>query len=150
MHRDHIVAFRERLSALVAGQLSPEDLGPEQRVDLVIGLDQATGQLEELLGLLEPCGMGNAAPVLGVRDVTLARWKLIPAREPKHLRGELVSGDAKLPCIGFGWADRLTEGWRPGAPVRVDAAFRLEIDTYTGAPILQARMSALAPARSAG
>jgi single-stranded-DNA-specific exonuclease len=150
MHRDHIAAFRERLSALVAGQLSPEDLGPEQRVDLVIGLDEARPELEELLGLLEPCGMGNAAPVLGVRDVTLARWKLIPAREPKHLRGELVSGEARLPCIGFGWADRLPEGWRPGAPVRVDAAFRLEIDTYTGAPILQARLSALAPARSAG
>lgn len=150
MHRDHIAAFRERLSALVAGQLSPEDLGPEQRVDLVIGLDDATPQLEELLGLLEPCGMGNPAPVLGVRDVTLARWKLIPAREPRHLRGELVSGDARLPCIGFGWADRLPEGWRPGASVRVDAAFRLEIDTFTGEPVLQARLSALAPARGAG
>jgi hypothetical protein len=61
-----------------------------------------------------------------------------------------VSGGAKLPCIGFGWADRLPEGWRPPAPVRVDAAFRLEIDSYTGEPILQARLSALAPARSAG
>jgi single-stranded-DNA-specific exonuclease len=150
MHRDHIAAFRERLSALVAGQLSPEDLGPEQRVDLVIGLDEATPQLEELLGLLEPCGMGNPAPVLGVRDVTLARWKLMPAREPRHLRGELVSGEARLPCIGFGWADRLPEGWRPGASVRVDAAFRLEIDTFTGEPVLQARLSALAPARGAG
>jgi single-stranded-DNA-specific exonuclease len=150
MHRDHLAAFRERLSALVAGQLSPEDLGPEQRVDLVIGLDEATQELEELLGLLEPCGMGNAAPVLGVRDVTLARGKLIPAREPRHLRGELVSGTARLPCIGFGWADRLPEGWQPGAPMQVDAAFRLEMDTYTGEPILQARLSALAPARSAG
>jgi single-stranded-DNA-specific exonuclease len=150
MHRDQIAAFRERLSALVAGQLSPTDLGPEQRVDLEIGLEDATPQLEEFLGLLEPCGMGNAAPVLGVRDVTLARWRLMPAREPRHLRGELVQGDRRLPCIGFGWADRLPDGWRPGAPVQVDAAFRLEIDTFTGEPILQARLSALAPARSAG
>jgi single-stranded-DNA-specific exonuclease len=150
MHRDRIAAFRERLSALVAGQLSPDELGPEQRVDLVIGLHEATPELEQLLGLLEPCGMGNAAPVLGVRDVTLANWKLIPAREPKHLRGELVDGRTRLPCIGFGWADRLPAGWRPGAPVLVDAAFRLEIDTFTGTPILQARLCALAPARSPG
>jgi single-stranded-DNA-specific exonuclease len=150
MHRDRIAAFRERLSALVAGQLSPEELGPEQRVDLVIGLHEATPQLEHLLGLLEPCGMGNAAPVLGVRDVVLANWKLIPGREPKHLRGELIDGPAKLPCIGFGWVDRLPAEWRPGARVAVDAAFRLEFDTFTGTPILQARLCALAPARSQG
>jgi len=150
MHRDRIAEFRERLNTLVAGQLSPAELGPEQRVDVVIGLHEVTPVLEQLLGQLEPCGMGNAAPVLGVRDVTLANWKLIPAREPKHLRGELMSGQTRLPCIGFGWADRLPGDWRPGAPVSVDAAFRLELDTFTGTPTLQARLSALAPARSQG
>ena len=134
----------------MAGQLSPDELGPEQRVDVVIGLHEVTPVLEQLLGQLEPCGMGNAAPVLGVRDVTLANWRLIPAREPKHLRGELVSGQTRLPCIGFGWADRLAGDWRPGAPVAVDAAFRLELDTFTGTPTLQARLCALAPARSQG
>jgi len=148
MHRDRITAFRERLSALVAGQLTLEELGPEQRVDLVLGLHEVTPELERLLGLLEPCGMGNAAPVLGVRDVQLTNWRLIPAREPKHLRGELVSGAVRLPCIGFGWADRLPDGWRPGQPVPVDAAFRLEVDSFTGTPILQARLCALAPAGS--
>lgn len=148
MHRDRIAAFRERLSALVARQLAPDELGPEQRVDLVIGLDEVTPELEQLLGLLEPCGMGNAAPVLGVRDVLLINWRLMPARDPKHLRGDLVAGDVRLPCIGFGWADRLPEGWRPGQPVRVDAAFRLEVDTFTGVPLLQARLCALAPAGS--
>jgi single-stranded-DNA-specific exonuclease len=148
MHRDRIAAFRERLNALVAGQLSPDDLGPEQRVDVVLGLEEVTPTLEELLRLLEPCGTGNSAPVLGVRDVLLTNWRLMPARDPKHLRGDLVSGGARLPCIGFGWADRLPDGWRPGQAVRVDAAFRLEVDSFTGVPVLQARLCALTPAGS--
>ena len=94
--------------------------------------------------------MGNAAPVLGVRDVTLARWKLIPAREPKHLRGELVSGEARLPCIGFGWADRVPRGGDPGLRCAWTPRSASRSTTEPARRSLQARLSALAPARSAG
>ena len=60
-----------------------------------------------------------------------------------------TNGDP-LDLLLRGWADRLAGDWRPGAPVAVDAAFRLELDTFTGTPTLQARLCALAPARSQG
>ena len=47
IRRDRLDAFRERFNALVAGKLTPEELGPEQRVDIELPRGQAseTGQV---------------------------------------------------------------------------------------------------------
>ena len=118
--------------------IAPDALGPEQRVDLVIGLDEATDDLERLVRHLEPCGMANPAPVFAVRGVRFAD----PARVGNgHLRGFLTDGRVRLCAIGFGWADRVP--WL-GAGL-VDAAFRLERNEYRGQSTLQARLLALVP-----
>ena len=52
----------ERFCALARESLGLDDLGPEQRVDLEIGLGEATSELERLCRHLEPCGAGNATP----------------------------------------------------------------------------------------
>ena len=143
IRRDRLEAFRERFASVARGQLSPDDLGPEQRVDLVIGLEEATDDLERLCRYLEPCGMGNPSPVFGVRAVRLAGHGRVGAN---HLRGVLDDGTARLSAIGFQWADRVP--WLAEAGGQLDAAFRVERNEFNGTSTLQARLVALSPCRA--
>jgi single-stranded-DNA-specific exonuclease len=141
LRRDRFDAFRERFERVAAMQLGTTDLGPEQRVDLEIPLSGATDELERLIRHLEPCGMGNPAPVFGVRGVGFTRWQRVGTN---HLRGTLEGKDAALGAIGFQLADRVP--WLGQEPV--DAAFRLEQNEYQGRTSLQARLLSLIPHQS--
>ena len=140
IRRDRFEAFRERFAAAVREAVPPADLGPEQRVDLVIGLEEATDDLERFCRHLEPCGMGNPGPVFGVRKAAFAEPRRVGAN---HLRGALLVPGARLEAIAFQWADRVP--WLGSAPV--DAAFKLERNDWNGRSTLQARVVALAPAQ---
>ncbi|TFG49661.1 MAG: single-stranded-DNA-specific exonuclease RecJ, partial [Gemmatimonadales bacterium] len=89
IQRDRLEAFRERFVAEANRLLRPDDLVPEQRVDVVLTLEEATPELESLCQFLEPCGMGNPGPVFAARGV----W-LDGAREvgKGHLKGVLRAG----------------------------------------------------------
>jgi single-stranded-DNA-specific exonuclease len=142
IRRQNLEAFRERFGGIARQSLAPEDLGPEQRVDLEVELQELTYELERLCRYLEPCGTGNTSPVFGVRGVRFAgRFRVGQG----HLKGTLDDGRYRLPVIGFQWADRVP--WLNDAPV--DAAFRLEINEWNGQLSLQARLCALGPAASA-
>jgi single-stranded-DNA-specific exonuclease len=143
VRRDNLGAFRTRFAGVARQLLGPDDLGPEQRVDLEISLAQATSDFERLARYLEPCGAGNPTPVLGVRGVRFSRRAIVGSG---HLKGMLEDGDAQLSAIGFQWADRAA-GLGDGP---VDAAFRLELNDWQGFSTLQARLCALAPAAIAG
>jgi single-stranded-DNA-specific exonuclease len=138
IRRSQLDAFRERLTQVARERLTLEDLGPEQRIDLEVSLDEVTPELERLTRHLEPSGAGNPAPVFGVRNVQFARRAIVGNG---HLKGVLQDGEAQLPAIAFQWADRAaTLGSGP-----VDAAFRLETNEWQGQSTLQARLCALAP-----
>lgn len=131
--RDKFDAFRERFDGLARAQLSPEDLLPEQRVDLLIDLEDATPDLERLCRYLEPCGMGNPAPVFGVRGIRLGDRRRVGNG---HLKGVMRAAEARLDAIGFNWADRVP--WLGDNPV--DICFKLETNVWNGRESLQARI----------
>lgn len=135
IRRDQVGAFRERFNALAREQLVPADLGPEQRVDLILDLSDATADLERTIRHLEPCGLGNAGPVFGVRGV-----RAVDARKVggNHVKLLLTQGEARLEAIGFGWADRA-----PRLDAPLDVAFRLEENVFQGRTALQARVVAM-------
>jgi len=142
LRRDRFEAFRERFEGVAAERLDPADLGPEQRVDIEIPLGDATSDLERLIRHLEPCGMGNPAPVFGVRGVGLTRRQRVGGN---HLRGTLLGDGGSLGAIAFRMADRIDDlGDGP-----VDATFRLEQNEFRGQTELQARVLSLAPHRRA-
>jgi single-stranded-DNA-specific exonuclease len=140
IRRERLDAFRARFAEVARRTLAPEDLGPEQRVDVEIALRDATPDLERLARYLEPCGAGNPAPVLGVRGVRLTRRAVVGSG---HLKGVLEDADARVDAIAFQWADRAA-GLGDGP---VDAAFRLETNEWQGISTLQARLCAITPAQ---
>jgi len=138
IQRDRLEAFRGRFGDIARETLAPEDLGPEQRVDLEVGLHEVTRDLERLCRYLEPCGQGNSSPVFGVRGV---RWTNRSVVGSGHLKGMLDDGNCKVSVIGFQWADRVP--WL--GDDLVDAAFRIECNEWNGTSTLQARLCALTP-----
>ncbi len=140
IRRERFESFRERFESVAGAELPPEELGPEQRIDLEVSLLELTEELERLCRHLEPCGMGNPAPVFGVRGVGFTRRQVVGAN---HLRGLFEHQGGILPAIAFQQADRLS--WLTDEPV--DAAFKLEQNEYRGIPSLQARVVSLVPHR---
>jgi single-stranded-DNA-specific exonuclease len=140
LRRERLEAFRERFAAVARETLSDFDLGPEQRIDLVLDLAEVDDDLERLCRHLEPCGMGNPSPVFGSRGVRLDGARRVG---PGHLKGTLAGGGSRLAAIGFGWADRA-----PQVEV-LDVAFRLEQNEWQGEVSLQARIVALTVAGQA-
>ncbi len=138
IHRSRLDAFRERFGDVARQTLAPEDLGPEQRVDLPLRLHEVTPDLERLCRYLEPCGQGNSSPVFGVRGVRFTNRSVVGSG---HIKGVLDDGTTRLSVIGFQWADRAT--WLGDDPV--DAAFRIECNEWNGMSTLQARLCALSP-----
>ncbi|HEX6616762.1 MAG TPA: single-stranded-DNA-specific exonuclease RecJ [Gemmatimonadales bacterium] len=143
IRRDRLDAFRDRFAEFARGQLGPDDLGPEQRVDLELGLHEATAELERLCRHLEPCGAGNASPVFGVRGVRLTGRSRVGNG---HLKATLDDGTTRLAAIGFQWADRVP--WLGDG--LVDAAFRLDTNEWNGNVTLQARLCAVGPHEGGG
>lgn len=142
VRRDRLDAFRARFAEVCAKQLDPATLGPEQRVDLELGLGEASEELERLCRHLEPCGMGNPGPVFLARDARLVDWSYV-GQKSEHLRGTLKDDAGGLAAIGFQFADRVQ--WLNSTD-SVDAAFRLERNEFRGRTSLQARLVGLAPA----
>lgn len=134
VRRDNLEAFRDAFDAAARSRLSDEDLIPTQRIDLVTRVDALDGNLERLIGHLEPCGAGNPAPIFGVRDASVRDVKTVGAN---HLKFSIRDGTGSIPAIGFGWSDRVKEGWWHEP---VDIAFRLDRNEWRGNSTLQARV----------
>ncbi len=139
IRRSRLEEFRDRFARVAREALAPEDLGPEQRVDLVVPLTEVTRDLERLCRHLEPSGSGNPSPVFGVRGV---RFVEVAHLRNGHLKGLLDDGHGRVAAIGFHLADRAA--WLGDSPV--DAAFRIECNEWQGTTTLQARLCALTPA----
>ena len=120
IRRDRLDEFRERFGDIARETLGPDDLGPEQRVDLELGPARGTRELERMCRHLEPCGAGNASPVFGVRGVRFVGRCAGRQRPPQGHAGR--RHHAGSGAIGFQWADRVP--WLGDG--LVDAAFRLE------------------------
>ncbi len=135
---DRIAAFREAFNAVATEAIAAHDLGPEQRVDLELGADEVNDDLERWGRHLEPCGMGNPAPVFGLRGARLGGPRTVGSN---HLKATLDASGRRLDAIAFNWADRA----EPLHGLDVDVAFRLERNEWQGRSALQARVLALGP-----
>jgi single-stranded-DNA-specific exonuclease len=136
MARERVPEFAARFNAVARASLTAEDLVPELRVDLEIPLDDVNDEFEAVLRHMEPCGVGNPAPVLVARGVILAAAPRSVGKD--GLRLSFASGSHALPAIGWGMAPRAAE-LSVGQPI--DIAFRIDRDEWKGASRLQARLA---------
>ncbi|HEY6223372.1 MAG TPA: single-stranded-DNA-specific exonuclease RecJ [Gemmatimonadales bacterium] len=143
VRRERYPEFRVAFLEVAAQLLRAEDLVPAQRIDLELPLANLSEDLERLMRHLEPCGMGNPAPVFGVRGARAVGARRVGTN---HLKFLLDDGSGALPAIGFQVADQVPEGWLQHP---LDVAFRLERDDWQGRSTLQARVATIAPSGGA-
>jgi len=114
--------FRGKFTALAARNLQPEALKPRLTIDARIDVaDLQHGHLEEL-SLLEPCGMGNPAPVFCARGVAPVHGPDV--LKEKHVRFRVRGREELLAAIYFNGASEEF----PRAPW--DVAFKLVRNEY--------------------
>jgi single-stranded-DNA-specific exonuclease len=132
---DRVPEFARRFNEVAASRLSFDDLMPEIRVDLETLLGDADEKLEYVFQHLEPCGMGNPAPVLMIRGAVAASAPRIVGKD--GLKIEFKQGDQRITALGWGMGYRRDEVRESES---YDVAFKLERDDYRGIPRLQARL----------
>jgi single-stranded-DNA-specific exonuclease len=108
----------------------------EVRADVEVQLRDLTDGLEALLRHVEPCGVGNPAPVLVARAVRVVASPKIVGKDGLRLR--LEQDGTELSALGWGMAWRAPE---VTAGATIDVAFRLERDEWNGESQLQARLA---------
>jgi single-stranded-DNA-specific exonuclease len=140
LKRSNLDRFRTAFNDAAREDLTPDDLIPTQRIDIVGNVQSFDDDLERLMRHLEPCGAGNPAPVLGVERAFVRRPETVGSN---HLKFTLDDGTGRLPAIGFGWADRVDRDW---IEEPVDVALRLDRHEWRGANTLQARVVNIKPA----
>jgi single-stranded-DNA-specific exonuclease len=125
--RDRVDEFARRFNEVARETLRPEDLVPELRADLEVELQDVSDNLEALFRHIEPCGIGNPAPVLVARGVRVAASPRTVGKD--GLRVMLHQNGTQLAAIGWGMAWRSPE-LTVGA--MVDVAFKLDRDDWNG------------------
>lgn len=134
--RENVAAFAERFNDVARATLTPADLIPELRADILVDLSQVNEDLEALLRHVEPCGIGNPSPVLVARGVTVVGQAKAVGKD--GLRVMIEQNGTRLTALGWGMGHRASE-LTPG--VAIDVAFRLERDEWNGESRLQARLA---------
>ncbi|HWO87774.1 MAG TPA: single-stranded-DNA-specific exonuclease RecJ [Gemmatimonadales bacterium] len=138
--RARLGEFRDAFNRAVGEQVSADQLFPTQRVDAVLSLADITSELERLLRTLEPTGMGNPSPVFGLKSVRL-EGEPRPIGEA-HVRLVLTDGERRLRTVAWGQREAV-EAVVSGASC-LDAAVKLELDTWMGRDTVEGRLVALA------
>jgi single-stranded-DNA-specific exonuclease len=134
--RNRVDEFATRFNTVARSRLEPEDLVPELRIDLEVSLDDVTHDLDAMLRHLEPCGVGNPAPVLIARQARLAAPPQVVGRTGLKLR--LARSRGEFVVIGWDMAPRAAE---LSMEQPLDVAFRLERDEWNGESRLQGKLA---------
>lgn len=133
LEEDAFEAFRVRLLEHAQSHLSEQDLQARLTVDLLIRPADIGMATVKALEPLEPFGEGHPVPVFGAQGCRIARVRAI-GRRNEHLKMELRFGDTRCGAVWWNMGDAAA-ALHPGA--RVDVAFALQADRYTGADAVQ-------------
>lgn len=102
IHRANFDEFRKKFVQAAAARLSAEDLVPRLKLDTRIDVTELDHSHLEELSLLEPCGMGNPAPVFYARGVAPVHGPDV--LKEKHVRFRVRGRDDLLAAIYFNGA----------------------------------------------
>lgn len=137
IRKENFDAFRERFSQAAAGQLKAADLVPRLTLDAEVDLSDLDFSHLEELSLLEPCGMGNPAPVFYSGPVAPVYGPDV--LKQKHVRFRVRGRAELLSAIYFNGA----HDDFPQAPW--DLAFKLVRNEYRQRVSMQLEVQHLRP-----
>ena len=131
---EHLAELRTRLEAIAAEKLGQLSLAPVLRIDAELELADLDFAVCTLLNGLEPHGEANPQPVFVTQAASVVPDSVRQVgRESQHLKFRVCGqgSTSEWDAIGF----RMGE-WADGLPGRVDVAYSVEMNDYSGRPQL--------------
>ncbi|MGZ6142768.1 MAG: single-stranded-DNA-specific exonuclease RecJ, partial [Myxococcales bacterium] len=140
--------FADALESEARAKLDPEQLTPRLRIDAELRPADIGMKLAEQVRRLAPFGAGNPEPVFLCSELTANEVRLLPDKRgagPGHLklrlgqlRGVAEVDPPEFDAIGFGLG-----GTSLAVGSRLDAAFQLAVDNWSGSDRLQLKLKDL-------
>ncbi|MFQ5340324.1 MAG: single-stranded-DNA-specific exonuclease RecJ [Anaerolineae bacterium] len=121
---DKLPALRTRLNEIAQRELAGVDLVPALPIDAEWPLAQLTPQTFRTLSELEPFGVGNPAPLLLARSVTLRNFAAV-GDEENHLRLKLQQDRVIWDAMAFRQGH-----WANNLPEMLDIVYTPKIDVW--------------------
>jgi single-stranded-DNA-specific exonuclease len=146
VRNEDIPELRERLWAIARAELAGQDLRPTLQIDRWLVPHELTLSLAEDLGLLEPTGQDNAQPLFASAGLRVSDVQAV-GKDGQHLRFALRDDDTGLTYGAIGFRMGGNGGYQPERGEKVDAAYRLEQNTWRDETRLQLRLEDLRPAQ---
>jgi len=137
LKNEHLPELRRRLEAIATRKLSGIDLTPVLKIDCEYDLADRDLALCELLQQLEPYGEGNPQPVFVSHGLEVVPYSVrTVGSEGQHLKLRVRAPGSRIEwdAIAFRMG-----AWAGGLPGRLDLAYNLEMNDYSGAPQLNVR-----------
>jgi single-stranded-DNA-specific exonuclease len=121
----------ERLRKIAKDKLKGIDHQPTLEIDAEISFDELDDSLLSFIDRLQPCGIGNPVPMLGVKGVQVISSKVV-GNNQKHLKLMLKKDGRLFDAIAFRMGHLLEQ-----LPGSIDVAFHIERNVYMGYEKLQ-------------
>ena len=125
--------FRASFQLTASSMLSDDDMLRRLHIDEQISLDQINQTLCAELDKFEPCGAGNARPMLAALGVSVPVLPGLMGKEEKHVSFFAKHQKSAMRVVGFNCAERFNAlcdlSLKNGA---LDIAFRPKINTFRG------------------
>lgn len=103
LKQENVPELKERLEALIAKTVAPQDLLPKITLDAYLELGDATNKLMSDMDQLEPFGNQNPQPTFLIKNVTLLKQPML--LKDKHVKCFLFSNGVIKPVIFFNRPD---------------------------------------------
>ena len=141
---DNFEAFREAVTTAVAEQMAGRPTERRFAIDAAVHAEYLVPALCREMHRLEPCGIGNASPLLAIGGAEVLAVSSFGS-DRQHQRITLSQRGALVEAIAFhkpGLARHLPRGRL------VDICFSLELDTWDGQERVRARLRDIRPHRA--
>ena len=132
---ENIAPFRESINQFAREILDGAVLIPSLAIDAEISLAQLNLKLVDFVDSLEPYGEGNPPAIFCTRNLTIKSRPQVLGKET--LKFWVTDGRVTLSAVGFGMG-KYREFLEVGQ--KVDLAYRLSIDDWNKAPVVQLKL----------
>ena len=134
----NLEALRSRLSEFAHQSLQPEHLKPLVAIDALATLSQIDFSLFSQIDALQPCGMGNSAPVFWSANVRVVEQKIIGKGHLRLTVRQDTGGESRpMAAIAWRWGE-----YYP-LPSHLDIAYRVQTNEWNGQVSLQLELVGL-------
>lgn len=133
LHSHQVDDFRARVLEYAGQQLSADKLATTLEVDCQVAGNDLTEQLAVDFDKLEPCGTGNAQPLLMLKDAKLVDGRAMGANN-EHLKWRVEAGGRYFEAVWWRPGEK-ANGFKIGQPI--DLCFVPELNHWNGTTRLQ-------------